>query len=489
MKKYFYIIFALLFVAVALLGAAILYFFKSSNYIPALYINGDICEPVSISNPDSLDFNKRISYGGGAYKGIKARDLIELSEPVSDNYLVMFIGRDGRASRIEGNTLEKYYIVFSENGWQAINLAHPGSSNIKGLESITVVSKDSNMENNFNIINANENIFSSSIGSLLLKTGTTLSFIGEVLQKEGDNYNRAMIFEEKKIFNIKDFSSVPDFSSALVMGRKGEYLFTHGLGDFEAAGNKISYAKKESDEFIEDTVGVIIDPPAASIMDAYYDTLQYINSGQKVLLIFLDGFGYHQYEYAIENGYAPFLKNLEPAVMATSVYKPTTNSGFAAMITGKPPYLNGVYSRKQRKIMCDSIFKHILSKDKKALVIEGDIKFLDYEIEPILNTDINRNGTSDDEIFKFALQNLDNGYDFIVAHFHSIDDSGHNYGDLDKNTMKTIKNIDAYIEKLLDNWEGKAIITSDHGMHSTGVGGDHGAFRHEDMIVPYILIK
>jgi phosphopentomutase len=55
--------------------------------------------------------------------------------------------------------------------------------------------------------------------------------------------------------------------------------------------------------------------------------------------------------------------------------------------------------------------------------------------------------------------------------------------------MERLETIDSYIEKLASNWNGKIIITSDHGMHSTGEGGDHGEFRFEDMVVPYIIIN
>jgi len=55
--------------------------------------------------------------------------------------------------------------------------------------------------------------------------------------------------------------------------------------------------------------------------------------------------------------------------------------------------------------------------------------------------------------------------------------------------MERVKTIDSYIEQLVLNWDGKVIITSDHGMHSTGESGSHGELRVEDMVVPYIVIN
>ena len=33
------------------------------------------------------------------------------------------------------------------------------------------------------------------------------------------------------------------------------------------------------------------------------------------------------------------------------------------------------------------------------------------------------------------------------------------------------------------------IIAADHGMHSVGNEGNHGDFRFEDLIVPYVMIE
>ena len=100
--------------------------------------------------------------------------------------------------------------------------------------------------------------------------------------------------------------------------------------------------------------------------------------------------------------------------------------------------------------------------------------------------DSNGDGFTDDEVFISTLDAIDKDYNLIFAHFHGIDDSGHFFGDLSSETMEFIAIIDGYVEELATNWDGKVIITSDHGMHTTEDGGDHGQFRYTDMIVPYI---
>ncbi|MFO7928199.1 MAG: alkaline phosphatase family protein [Candidatus Humimicrobiaceae bacterium] len=470
-------------------AVAMNFIIKDTVHIPTLAVKGDISDPLSVESLDQLESGSKIRYGDRNYRASKAGDLIELAGPLRGSYWAVFVGRDGRASRIGSKDIGDSYILFADGEWQAVNLTHPKNSNIKELKEIIVVSEHSGLDSGFNIISPDENIYSSTPGQLLCVAENSLELIDEVSQNPGKEEARAWLYQKKNIFSVRDLANLPDFSSSIIMGRQGGYLFTNDLGKFEVLENKICYGNNNGGNYIQDVAGVMLNPPAASIMDLYYDALHYIEGGEKVMVLFLDGFGYHQYTYSIENGYAPFLGSMQPAEMASSVYKPTTSSGLAAMITGKPPFENGVYSRKQRKIMTNSIFSKLMDLGKESLVVEGDIKFLDFEIEPVLNTDRNGNGTTDDEIFKYALENMMRGYDFVMVHFHSIDDSGHNYGDLDEKTMESITVVDSYVKKLLDNWGGKTIILSDHGMHSTNSGGDHGTFRHEDLVVPYILLN
>ena len=55
----------------------------------------------------------------------------------------------------------------------------------------------------------------------------------------------------------------------------------------------------------------------------------------------------------------------------------------------------------------------------------------------------------------------------LLVHSHSIDDAGHTYGDFHERTMAEIKLIDGYVERLVKAWDGRVIITADHGMHTT----------------------
>ena len=298
-----------------------------------------------------------------------------------------------------------------------------------------------------------------------------------------DNIKSIKIDQLSGTFKLEDIVDIP-FQRALVMGEMGEVDYIEE-GYFKRDKDSLYYIGKDKE--IKNIVGVVIDPPETSIKDAYYDMERYLED-DKVLFILLDGFGYHQYEYARENGFLSFLEEFE-ARKALSVYKPVTNAGLAAIITGKSPEENGVYSRKQRELNVDSIFKVAKDLNKNIAYIEGNIGILDTEVEPILNLDKNKDGYTDDEVYMSTLKAIEEGKDFVFTHFHGIDDAGHTFGPLAVETMERIKLIDSYIQNILSHWDGITIITADHGMHSIDEAGDHGDFRYEDLIVPYIIIK
>lgn len=298
-----------------------------------------------------------------------------------------------------------------------------------------------------------------------------------------DNIKSIKIDQLSGTFKLEDIVDIP-FQRALVMGEMGEVDYIEE-GYFKRDKDSLYYIGKDKE--IENIVGVVIDPPETSIKDAYYDMERYLED-DKVLFILLDGFGYHQYEYARENGFLSFLEEFE-ARKVLSVYKPVTNAGLAAIITGKSPEENGVYSRKQRELNVDSIFKVAKDLNKNIAYIEGNIGILDTEVEPILNLDKNKDGYTDDEVYMSTLKAIEEGKDFVFTHFHGIDDAGHTFGPLAVETMERIKLIDSYIQNILSHWDGITIITADHGMHIIDEAGDHGDFRHEDLIVPYIIIK
>lgn len=461
------------------------------NYVPSFKLMGDVEEVLTVTNMEDFQSLQKEIHGEERTL-LSLQQLIEIAKPVPEEYELLLVGQDGLMARIDGKGIEECYVGFSqENVWELINPKHPVSSNIKKLKEVLVISKKQDWDYGVNIINSEENFMNITPGNLYSMPSTIFPYFEgkSSIQHQQEVYETS-IYTEQKILRLKEIlPSLVEEEKILAMGALGEYQWFDIESYLKMLDNKTQLFDKEGKIKINDIQGLIFNPPSNSIMDTYYDSSYFLKQNEKVLILFLDGFGYHQYRYALEHGYAPFLKTLQPAKKATSVYQSVTNAGFAAMITGKPPYENGVYSRRQRELKTPSIFAVANELKKQSILIEGDMKILNTEIEPILNIDRNKNGMTDDEVFESAIKNLTNQQDLMLVHFHGIDDMGHRYGDLHEKTMERIQLIDGYIQELVARWNGKVIITADHGMHTTDEGGNHGSFRYEDMIVPYLLTE
>ncbi|SCY52167.1 alkaline phosphatase family protein [Alkaliphilus peptidifermentans] len=461
---------------------------KAQGYFPTFMVVGDVKQVITIDDKHDFPLHK-MEHRGITMDFFSLEHIIEAAVPIVEDFEVLLVGGDGLISKID--KIDDCSITFSDiYGWEFVNKSHPISSNIKMVKEIVVVSTESNWKDGLNIINVDGNILNITVGQLYLQGYDVLhNFEGtSTVEKNGNRYDSS-VYTTKKIKRIKDLVDLSQNSRLLTMGAKGDYGYVDINGYIELKENKMNYVDVGSKEKISDIKGIFIDPPLVSIMDTYHDALHYINRGEKVLIFYIDGLGYHQYIEAMDNGYAPFFKSLPKAEKATSVYRPVTNAGFAAMITGEPPALNGVYSRNQRELKVPTIFGAALELDKRAALIQGTLNVLNTEINPILNMDTNNNSIADDEVYERALSEINKGYDLMLIHFKAIDIYGHSNGDIHPETMNIIMTIDKYVEDIVNSWQGKVIITSDHGMHSTEEGGSHGAFMVKDMVVPYLIIE
>ncbi len=272
-------------------------------------------------------------------------------------------------------------------------------------------------------------------------------------------------------------------NKVFVFTRNGEVVNTPRDIYLSSDANTV-YAIDGSNNRIKDIVGIYLGENYNSITDIYYDAKDYLDNGEKIMVVLLDGFSLEQYRLAEERESLIFLnKHFENE--ALSVVTPVTNAGFAAMITGETPDVNGVHDRSFRTMKVASIFDYAIKMQKKSVLVEADIKILNTEIEPILHIDINNDGDIDDEIYESAKLLAKEDYDFIFLHFHGIDDRGHSYGPKHDETMDYIVKIDRYMEEISNVWDGAIILTADHGMHEIENGGNHGICINEDMVVPY----
>lgn len=280
-------------------------------------------------------------------------------------------------------------------------------------------------------------------------------------------------------------SIVGENRSVVIINNDGSMIKEHDDFQIRVEGAAI-VAKRGNTLIADDVISIYVGEDTIGIGQLYYDTYNYLEEDKRVLAVLLDGFSHEQYSRLIEDDEVPFLKSIYKE-KAISVYTPVTNAGFASIITGKLPNVNGVHNRSFRDIKVNSIFQDTIDMGKKSVLLEGDIKVLNTEIEPILHVDLNNDGDIDDEMFQTALKVIKEDIDLIFVHFHGIDDRGHTYGPYSRETLDYIVKIDEYLQRLDQIWDGVIIATADHGMNEKGDGGDHGDCTYEDMIVPYFL--
>lgn len=481
MKK----VFVLLIVVLLFTGCS-----STHSALPDLTVMGDIEKEIKLHDTwwDKEQTKHKVTYDGKKIDAINVDELLGNISLLYKSNNVFLKAVDGFMIELNQESLQDCYIGYSkEHKWVFISQNHPVNSRIKNISEIVIVNDtdEVNYDYGLSIIHNDSNIH-YTMGELLTSGYTVESFSDGVSSKKVDGKRYEVnVMQQRKIIDLTDFVD-EDIKSTLVMTKKGEYDYNSGSGIIEIGGDDINFILE--DNTYRDIAGIIINPPQKTVMDAYYDALHYLEQDDDVMIIFIDGFSYLQYNYIKNNCENLFLSNIDNVYKANTVYKPVTNAGFAAMITGESPQKNGVLNREYRELKVPTIFDKAEALDKKTILIEGDINILNTKLKPQLNIDKNKNGSKDDEIYNNALDEIGNNHNFFFVHFHSVDEFGHEHGDLDINTIDSIKVIDGYVESLVSKWSGKVIIVSDHGMHKTSDGGSHGEFRREDLFVPYTII-
>ena len=226
-----------------------------------------------------------------------------------------------------------------------------------------------------------------------------------------------------------------------------------------------------------DTLTIIWDKyPRDSIKDIY-SKLKQIKKSNPILCIFVDGLGYNVLENAKAHDKAGYFIEFcfSPA---RTIYPPRTK--YVYFSVGNPYNLNE--SKHEHK----SIFSQL--NLQKVFIVEEEKTYYPSKYPIILNTDKNNNGTMDDEIYNSALEIINKGKanpedkpELLFVHFHSIDDTAHEYGPYSMQTLNQVEVVSDKVKNLVKYWEGDFIIFSDHGLHSTENGGTHGINKIEDM--------
>jgi predicted AlkP superfamily pyrophosphatase or phosphodiesterase len=231
--------------------------------------------------------------------------------------------------------------------------------------------------------------------------------------------------------------------------------------------------------------------PELSITRAYHDALRFLEGGERVLVILLDGWGWEMFRHHMDR--QPFLSGLNP-LPALSVYPPITPVALASIVTGQQPDVHGIHSRSDRRMNdgVTDIFDAARGLGRTAAYVQSDSNIIETSLMPVFSPDADGLYGTDNEVFENAKRFLN--ADFLFVHFHGIDDEAHTYGPFTEEVGARMAHIDEYVRFLAENWEsGKVIIVADHGQHNVYDDpsrlGNHYKLCHVDMIVPYIIAQ
>lgn len=482
MKKFFYII--ILLAMIVLVGCR-----DNHVTIGDLMINGD-CQ-ISGNITDLLAEHEfiQIDYHDESIPAISTATLISLTEPKYEAFDLFLKASDGFMIKLDGSSLSDTYLGYSSQArWAYISEKHPVNSQIKHITELIVVKKEGTPQYDFGVnIVTPTSTTNYSVGELLLQNYQSyLKLDGISSMGSSDEHTEVAVMKQKKLIPVQNLIEEP-IDSVLVMTALGDYIYNYRTGYLDIVEGAVNYYVPEDNLLVLDIEGVMINPPSHTVMDTYDDSLYYLEKGQDVLIIFVDGFSYSQYQYLLDHNSDLFIANLPNVVRANTVFKPVTNAGFAAMISGTPPSENGVLDRSYRELLVPTLFDQATNLGLKSALVEGDISILNIATDISLNFDLNGDGFNEDEIYADALTKLAEKNNLLMVHFHSLDDFGHDYGRFNDEIWGRLAVIDEYIQDLAGRWSGKVILVADHGMHSTEDGGSHGEFRHEDLYIPYVI--
>lgn len=277
---------------------------------------------------------------------------------------------------------------------------------------------------------------------------------------------------------LADLLAIPPQTPLALYTQEGGIVATSAEAQVKARRGELTYQGQA-------LLGIVQDPPSFYTTAAYSWALEQVEGGERALVILIDGLGYGVYSRALAEGIIPNLAQGEGEV-ALAVYRPVTNAGLAAIVTGQTPDKSGIHDRSNRQPQTPDILGILAGKGRRGILVEGAINILDLDGEVSLNSDMNGDGFSDDEIHASALARIREGYDYMLVHYHSLDDAGHDYGPWASEAQERLAVLDQDVGELLAAWPGPVLVVADHGMHATADGGSHGDFCHEDMLVPLI---
>ena len=450
---------------------------KAPNFVPPLSVVGDVETVLNVSNLEEIGQIKKIRSESGFCKGASIKELLLKSGPQGMDKIYI-VANDGFTAALDADSLEESYIAFSaKNGWELINTKHPISSNVKMIHEIIVVAKDSPSLNSFTIVSKAETL-DTTVGSLYTQAFTSYPYFeGQAsLEHGGKSYN-SEIYTRRRVFKIGDLLPSDEDVQIILFGENGKSLLADVDGYYQLVGNRIDYIHPEEREKLEGVRLAVVDPPARNIADIYYDSGHYLEKGEDVLILLVEGLNYSRCEDAIKKGRALYLSENAKILPALGHYPFDTKIWLNSMFTGSA-LTESFEENESNGPKPETLFDICKASGKKAVVLGINDDILDDMDENITIKDFADN---DNKIYKKLLDRISEGYGLIIAVFNHLEENNRMAADSSYNHADSIERLDEYICGLVSEWQGKIMIM---GLPSK----DSEDSPTDRLFVPYMIL-
>jgi len=389
-----------------------------------------------------------------------------LVEWISDNGIeaeyALLCGKDGTAAYIHKKAFTSLELVKTGGKWNSETTTLPEVCNIKDLSRISLFTRDPE----------HELFFLKATGQIEMIT----PFEAELNQYELLGKSRKNGHSVRKYKFVQPFQLSVEADSILAISENGREFWIkpdeqNKLAEIKFSGCHFSF----QDNII---TSIWQDPPVDDAVSLHNEIRDSVKDS-RALFIFIDSYGWHYNEHLLALHHKGFLTDQQYEPLRVP-YPPRTVNSYWTIGSGE---------FWQNRKNDDEYFSGMLREDQYGVIIEADRIYYPSQLEQIMHTDINNDGTIDDEIFAAAMEYMSNEPDLMLVHFHSVDDEGHNSGAYSQPRLDAFNKVEEYTEQLTGSWDGKVYIFSDHGMHTEGDSGIHNSASAEDILGLWGRIK
>jgi len=218
-------------------------------------------------------------------------------------------------------------------------------------------------------------------------------------------------------------------------------------------------------------------------------------AAEQGVLIVVDGMQYQALEKFIAEGSLPFFQSVPEIQLGVTVYPSITTASTAALLTGAPPHVNGVFGYGYRTTELTTLFDHAAEHGLSVTAVEGhSLAFNLRSAEVILSGDRDGDGHTDDNVLANSLEVIQAEMpDLLFIHFHDVDDMGHQFGPNSAEYKDAVTRLDNYLSQIYQTLPSNTflIISADHGMQDDprSTGGNHGQLTQSAMTIPIIFLE